>query len=406
MPTFHDPLADGAEASEAMGGLAHASRTFDDPADTYTVLGDLTAAMRSLRQVLDQLATTHLAHRDRAHHDDGDQLAGDRSALAAADALHQAGTLLDQAHDHLNTAFSHSGRIAWHPEPAQTSLDHDTPAPTTSTAGTLRLTVWPDAPVSEHQRYAYRITDSTDGWEVEGRDLFTGAGQPVDPDHAIRDLAAFLGAAGEARQYALDHPDSEPEHTGLFPGWVAEAARTNTDALTELTGAPEAPEHTVAGDPAGPNRRWISVVFLQGEEADQVLDVIERDGTTAAIEHLRGWDYGEETTQAALENGYVYDEPLTGALDRVVTGKDGYTLTYNPFAGHVGLLREHHTPPADALDDPGVVPAREAIAGIGAPSAPEPAQPSAVRRTALGADKDWFAGSARTTGSAGRGLSL
>ena len=174
MPTFHDPLADAAEASEAIRGLAHASRVFDGPADTYTVFGDLTAAMRSLRQVLDQLAATHLAHRERAHHDDGDHLAGDRSALAAADELHQAGTLLDQAHDHLNAAFSHSGRIAWHPAPAQAGLDHD-PATSTATAGTLRLTVWPDAPVGEHQRYAYRITDTTTGQELEGRDLFIGA---------------------------------------------------------------------------------------------------------------------------------------------------------------------------------------------------------------------------------------
>lgn len=258
MPTFRDPLTDAAEASEAMRGLAHASRVFDDPADTYTVFGDLTATMRSLRQVLDQLANTHLAHRDRAQHDDGDHLAGDRSALAAADELHRAGTLLDQAHDHLNTAFSHSGRIAWHPEPVvdrdaarerlAARLDGD-PATTTVQAGTLTLTVWPDTPAGEHQRYAYRIIDTTTGRELEGRDLFTGAGQPVDPDHAIRDLATFLGAAGEARQYALDHPDSTPEHTGLFPEWVAEAARTNADALTELTEPAEpAPASEASGD--------------------------------------------------------------------------------------------------------------------------------------------------------------
>lgn len=386
-----------------MRGLAHASRVFDDPADTYTVFGDLTATVRSLRQVLDQLAATHLAHRDRAHHDDGDHLAGDRSALAAADELHHAGTLLDQAHDHLNTAFSHSGRIAWHPEPPQTGLDHDAPVPTTVTAGTLRLTVWPDTPVGEHQRYAYRITDTTTGQEVEGRDLFTGAGQPVDPDHATRDLATFLSAAGEDRQYALDHPDSTPEHAGLFPGWVAEAARTNADALTELT---EPAEPAPAGEASEPSRRWISVVFLQGEEADQVLDVIDRDGTTAAIEHLKGWDYGKETTQAALENGYVYDEPPTGALDRVVT-EDGYTLTYNPFAGHISLLREHHTPPADALEDSGVVTAREAIAGIGAP-APEPApkHQSASERPRRASDPSWFEHPGVAAVKQSRGLSL
>ncbi|TDO87879.1 hypothetical protein [Enemella evansiae] len=411
MPTFHDPLADPAEASEAMRGLAHASRVFDDPADTYTVFGDLTAAMRSLRQVLDQLAATHLAHRDSAHHDDGDHLAGDRSALAAADELHQAGTLLDQAHDHLNAAFSHSGRIAWHPAPPQTGLDHDAPVPTTVTAGTLRLTVWPDTPVGEHQRYAYRITDTTTGQELEGRDLFTGIGQPVDPDHAIRDLATFLGAAGEARQYALDHPDSTTEHAGLFPEWVAEGARTNTDALTELTELVEPTERTAPAEVSRPERQWISVVFLQGEEADEVLDLIDRDGTAAGIEHLKGWDYGEETTQAALENGYVYDEPPTGALDRVVTGEDGYALTYNPFAGHVSLLREHHAPPADALGDAGVVSAREAVDGLGGPTSepapsPAPKQRAASERSRRAPDPSWFAHPGVAAVKQSRGLSL
>lgn len=403
MPTFHDPLTDAAEASEAMRGLSHASRVFDDPTDTYTLFGDLTAAMRSLRQVLDQLAATHLTHRDRAHHDDGDHLAGDRSALAAAE-LHQASTLLDQAHDHLNAAFSHSGRIAWHPEPTA-GIGNDAVAATrTVSAGTLRLTVWPDTPVGEHQRYAYRITDTTDGGEVKGRDLFTGAGQPVDPDRAMRDLATFLGAAGEARQYALDHPDSEPEHAGLFPGWVAEAARVNADALIELT---DVAEQTAPAEASRPERRWISVVFLQGEEADQVLDVIDADGTAAAIEHLKGWDYGEETTRAALENGYVYDEPPTGALDRVVTDDGaGYSLTYNPFAGHVSLLREHHTLPADALDDAGVVSARETIAGIGGPAPESEARQAASERSRRAPDPSWFVHPGAAAVKQSRGLSL
>lgn len=109
------------------------------------------------------------------------------------------------------------------------------PAPSkTSQAGTLTLTVWPDSPVGEHQRYAYRIEDTTTGQVLEGRDLFTGAGAPVAPERAMRDLAAFLSAAGDARQYAIDNPGSTPEHEGLFPAWTAEAARQNADALTVL----------------------------------------------------------------------------------------------------------------------------------------------------------------------------
>uniref|UniRef100_UPI0037CB1D23 hypothetical protein n=1 Tax=Nesterenkonia ebinurensis TaxID=2608252 RepID=UPI0037CB1D23 len=408
MPTFHDPLADAAEASEALRGLAHASRVFDNPADTYTVFGDLIAGLRSLRQVLDQLANTHLAARDRAFDDDGSPVAGAAEALAAADELHQAGTLLDQAHDRLAASFTHSGRIAWHtqPTPEQTAvrdritarLDGD-PATTTAQVGTLTLAVWPDAPVGEHQRYAYRITNTT-GQAVEGRDLFTGAGTPVKPDRALRDLAGYLSAAAETQQYAFYHPGSAPDHAGLFPTWVAEAAHANTDALTDLS------EHRPSEPAAG--RRWLNVVFLQGDEADQVLDVIDREGTDAAIEHLKGWDYGDETTDAALENGYVYDEPPTGALDRIVTAAD-YTLTYAHAHGHVALLRAYDVPPDPALEDTDVVSAREAISGVGSlerSTARARRRPTARAPQAPKREVDWFAGPTRSSSSAGQGLSL
>lgn len=288
MPTYHDPLKDAAEASEALRGLAHASRVFDNPADTYSVLGDLLSGVRSLRQVLDQLGSAHLVHRGRAHDDDGDHAIGAAEALAAADDLHHAGTLLDGVEERVNAAMTHSGRVAWHP-PAQ-ELDR-------------------------------------------------------------------------------------------------EAVST------------KAP------------RRWISVVFLQGSETDEVLDLIDRDGADAAIEHLRNWDYGEEITDAALENGYVYDEPPTGQLDRVITDGD-YTLTYNPFMGHVNLLRAHPAAMSDpGLDETDVVPAREAISGVGPLDVSTPrssATPASARAQHGSAvvDRDWFAGSARSSGSAGRGLSL
>lgn len=266
MPTFHDPILDGAEASAALRGLAHATRDISHPAETYAVLGDLLGGVRSLRQVLDQLAATHIRFRAVAHDDAGDHAAGATAALAAADELHQAGTLLDAVHDRLDTAMSHSGRIAWHEAPSQ----------------------------------------------------------PI----------------------------------------------------------PESP------------KRWVSVVFLEGNDADEVLDLINHAGTDAAIEHLAGHDYGEDTTQAALVNGYVYDAPPTGALDRVAT-KDVYTLTYNPFLGHVSLLRAH-----DALPDP-------ALLDIDTPTPAPPAE-GARRQRALREEAgatDWFAARPGAA-SSGRGLAL
>lgn len=257
MPTFFDPLADAAEASEAMHALAHASRAFQNPTDAYTLLGDLLAGVRSLRQVLDQLADAHLVHRARAFDDAGDQAAGASAALAAADELHQAATLVDEAETRLDAASQASGRIAWHP------------------------------------------------------------------------------AAREK-----------------VPG------------------------------------RWVSVVFLEGQEADEVLEVVAGSGVDAAIDQLSGYDYGEETTQLALEDGHVYDTPPSGPLDRVALMGE-YALTYSPFLGHVHLLRAHASG-----DD---VPLRNGVS---------PAQ--AGRHTATSSPDEaagWFASRSRP-GSDGRGLAL
>ena len=260
MPTFQNPTADAAEASEALRGLTHATRVFGDPADTYAVLGDLLAGVRSLRQVLDQLATAHVTNRVRAYDDAGDQSSGATSALAATAELQQGAALLDGVHDRVDAAMSVSGRIAWRPE-------------------------------------------------------------------------------------------TEP-------------------------------------DPVSQSSRWVSVVFLQGQDADEALTIIDRHGTDAAIEHLAGFDMGEETTQAALVNGYVYDEPPTGPLDRVVE-EGGYVLTYNLDHGHVSLLRTH--PEAREIETP--------------PAARRSVPPARARHTVPSVEEDdYFAASQLSSPSRGRAL--
>ncbi|WP_067243036.1 hypothetical protein [Microbacterium resistens] len=258
MPTFQNPTAGAAEASEALRGLAHATRVFEDPADTYAVLGDLLAGVRSLRQVLDQLATAHASNQVRACDDDGNQAAGASHALTAAADLRHAAVLLDGVHDQVDVARGVSGRIAWRPAPS---------------------------------------------------------------------------------------------------------------------------------DPTPP-ARWVGIVFLRGQDADEVLAIIDRDGTDAAIEHLAGFDMGEDTTQAALVNGYVYDEPPTGPLDRTVT-RGEYTLTYNHDHGHVSLLRTHLE--AREVDVP--------------PAVTRPVPPARVPRAVPSVEEDdYFAASQASSPSRGRAL--
>lgn len=115
MPTFHDPVTDAAEAREVLRALAHASRTFDDPAHTYTVMGELLGGLRSLVQVLEQVATAHTWDESRAHTDSGDHWAGAEEAFAAANSLRRAASLVHRAELAVDQASQHSGRIAWAP---------------------------------------------------------------------------------------------------------------------------------------------------------------------------------------------------------------------------------------------------------------------------------------------------
>ncbi|WP_147106533.1 hypothetical protein [Nesterenkonia populi] len=220
MTTFNDPQADGGEASQALRGLAHATRSFDDPSKVYEVLAELISGTRALEQVLDQLAAAHLDHLDAASSDEGYRPAGRAAAAAAAEALFEAAQAVAEAGYRIDRASQASGRIAWH---------------------------------------------------------------------------------------------SQTEHT------------------------------PVAQDAA---RRWVNVVFLDRGQADGVLDLIDEDGAQAGITHLAQWDTGQETTDAAMENGYVYDQPPAADGDHLITEGD-YTISYNQQMGHVALYR-----PIPAPDDP------------------------------------------------------
>ncbi|KUF07800.1 hypothetical protein [Leucobacter sp. G161] len=260
MPTFYDPGADAGEASEALRGLAHATRSFENPQDLYSVLGYLLSGVRSLKQVLDQLATAHAENRPRALDDHGDQAIGSKDALVAADELHQAATLIDQAEERLDAAAAATSRVAWRDDPAAN---------------------------------------------------------------------------------------------------VPQAAR------------------------------WISVVFLQGQEAGDVLDMIDADGALAGLDHLKSWDFGDETTSAAMENGYVYNVPPSGPLEREVRDGD-YHLAYSHSFEHVALYRLHGVASADQLPDDNRT----------------PCIPSASNRTREQQRTSWFEPASITAIKQQRGLGL
>lgn len=110
------------EASEALADaardLAYASRVFDDPADSYRVLGNLQVTLADLHQSIQQVAQMHNCEWIRASSDGADQVAGRTDARRAETLLQEAAASIDTAYDQLREAFAHNGRIAWQPEPA------------------------------------------------------------------------------------------------------------------------------------------------------------------------------------------------------------------------------------------------------------------------------------------------
>lgn len=135
---------------------------------------------------------------------------------------------------------------------------------------------------------------------------------------------------------------------------------------------------------------------LQGEEADRILDLIDAKGAEAGIEHLSMWDYGAETTDAAMVNGDVHDSAPVYAGDRQAETGD-YAMTYNPQAGHVALYRRHLIRAEDAIDPPAEahVPARRST----------PAREPTGRRSAV-RDGGWFEHPGVAAVKQARGLSM
>lgn len=87
---------------------------------------------------------------------------------------------------------------------------------------------------------------------------------------------------------------------------------------------------------------WISVVFIQGECADEILDTIDIMGPAAALIDLLLYDYGDETTLAAVANGYVADE-LPTRVNEYQYACGRFVMIYNYRLSYVTLYRRHHT---------------------------------------------------------------
>lgn len=106
MPTFSDPVADADELRDAVRGLAHATRSVDDPTAIYPVLGSVSKALASLSQALHQLGEFQDGLMGKQVWMNGDAHAGRAASYReswelhrAAEMIHQVAECVDRAHE-------------------------------------------------------------------------------------------------------------------------------------------------------------------------------------------------------------------------------------------------------------------------------------------------------------------
>lgn len=73
--------------------------------------------------------------------------------------------------------------------------------------------------------------------------------------------------------------------------------------------------------------KYREIVFLQGEGADEALNILEEKGEKKALDFLLEFDYGE---------GEITERAPWGSAD-ILYKRKNYVMSYNNRIGYVGL---------------------------------------------------------------------
>jgi hypothetical protein len=113
MPTFNDPVADADELREAVRGLAHATRSIEDPTAVYPVLGSISSALASLSQSLHQSGEFHDGPTHKQAWTNGDPNAGRAASYKVSWELHRAAEMVHQVAECVDRAYEIEATIAY-----------------------------------------------------------------------------------------------------------------------------------------------------------------------------------------------------------------------------------------------------------------------------------------------------
>ena len=74
-----------------------------------------------------------------------------------------------------------------------------------------------------------------------------------------------------------------------------------------------------------------NIVFLQGDDAGEILDILDVFGESSAMEHLQQYDYGESQIESR-------DDFPWGSRDMIYR-EGNYVMSYNIGLGYIGLIK-------------------------------------------------------------------
>ena len=78
-------------------------------------------------------------------------------------------------------------------------------------------------------------------------------------------------------------------------------------------------------------KKYMEIVFIQNEEAETPLKILEEQGEDAAMNYLRQWDYGDD-------DGEIYYRNPGGSGDSAYR-KGNFVMSYNTSLGYIGLCK-------------------------------------------------------------------
>lgn len=132
----------------------------------------------------------------------------------------------------------------------------------------------------------------------------------------------MIGCTSDEKTEEDDFFFNEAELMEMINSSVSE---NSSDSLANKHGENLKPETL---DETTDTERYEDVIFMQGEEADEAMEIMNNEGKDAAMEYLKQWHQPG--------NHMGRNEPGHGNQDKTYS-KDGYIMAWNPYLPYIGL---------------------------------------------------------------------